>query len=74
MLYMQKEGNGVLRNTEQGISLLLFAVLPVVVDYQTQNKSLRAVHLLHWVMEPSQGQGPLLSLMSHKAILCYICG
>jgi hypothetical protein len=28
---------------------------------------------LHWVMEPSQDQGILLSLMSDKAILCYIC-
>jgi hypothetical protein len=28
---------------------------------------------LHWGTEPSQDQGPLLSLMSHKAILCYIC-
>jgi hypothetical protein len=27
---------------------------------------------LHW--GPSQDQGPLLSLMSHNAILCYICG
>ena len=29
---------------------------------------------LHWGREASQDQGPLLSLMSHKAILCYICG
>ena len=29
---------------------------------------------LHWGLEPSQDQGPLLSLISHKAILCYICG
>jgi hypothetical protein len=29
---------------------------------------------LHWVIKPSQDQGPLLLLMSHKAILCYICG
>jgi hypothetical protein len=28
---------------------------------------------LHWGIEPSQDQGPLLSLMSHKAILCYMC-
>ena len=28
---------------------------------------------LHWGIEPSQSQGRLLSLMSHKAILCYIC-
>jgi hypothetical protein len=28
---------------------------------------------LHWGIEPSQYQGPLLPLMSHKAILCYIC-
>jgi hypothetical protein len=28
---------------------------------------------LHWGMEPSQDQGPLLSLMPNKAILCYIC-
>ena len=28
---------------------------------------------LQWGIEPSQGQGPLLSLMSHTAILCYIC-
>jgi hypothetical protein len=29
---------------------------------------------LHWGIEPSLGQGFLLSLMSHKDILCYICG
>jgi hypothetical protein len=29
---------------------------------------------LHWGIEPSQEERPLLSLMSHKAILCYICG
>ena len=28
---------------------------------------------LHWGIEPSQGQGPLLSLMTNKIILCYIC-
>jgi hypothetical protein len=28
---------------------------------------------LHWGIEPSQDQGPLLQLMSEKAILCYIC-
>jgi hypothetical protein len=28
---------------------------------------------LHWGIKPSQDQGPLLSLMSEKAILCYIC-
>jgi hypothetical protein len=28
---------------------------------------------LHWGIEPSQDQGPLLPLMSHKALLCYIC-
>jgi hypothetical protein len=27
----------------------------------------------HWGIEPSQDQGPLLLLMSNKAILCYIC-
>jgi hypothetical protein len=27
---------------------------------------------LHWGIEPSQDQGPLLSLIFHKAILCYI--
>ena len=27
---------------------------------------------IHWVIEPSQEQGPLLPLMSNKAILCYI--
>ena len=27
---------------------------------------------LHWGMEPSQDQGPLLSLMPDKAILCYV--
>jgi hypothetical protein len=26
---------------------------------------------LHWGIKPSLSQGPLLSLMSHKAILCY---
>jgi hypothetical protein len=26
---------------------------------------------LHWGIEPSQDQGPLLSLMPKKAILCY---
>ena len=30
-------------------------------------------HPLHWGFEPSQDQGPLLSLMSNKGILCYIC-
>ena len=29
---------------------------------------------LHWGIEPSQNQGTVLSLMSYKAILCYICG
>ena len=29
---------------------------------------------LYWSIEPSQDQGPLLSLMSDKAILCYLCG
>ena len=28
---------------------------------------------LHWGMEPSQDQRPLLPLMTNKAILCYIC-
>ena len=28
---------------------------------------------LHWGIKPSQDQGPLLPLMSKKAILCYIC-
>jgi hypothetical protein len=28
---------------------------------------------LHWGIEPSQDQGPLLPLMPDKAILCYIC-
>jgi hypothetical protein len=29
---------------------------------------------LHWdIIDPLQDQGPLLSLMSHKAILCYLC-
>ena len=28
---------------------------------------------LHWGIEPSQDQGPLLPLMSNKAIFCYIC-
>jgi hypothetical protein len=28
---------------------------------------------LHWGIEPSQDQGPLLSLMTYKDILCYIC-
>jgi hypothetical protein len=28
---------------------------------------------LYWGIEPSQDQGPLLSLMTNKAILCYIC-
>jgi hypothetical protein len=27
---------------------------------------------LHWGIEPSQDQGPLLSLMSNKANLCYV--
>ena len=31
-------------------------------------------HSLHWGIEPAQDQGPLLPLMSNKAILCYICG
>jgi hypothetical protein len=29
---------------------------------------------LLWDIEPSQDQGPLFTLMSDKAILCYICG
>jgi hypothetical protein len=29
---------------------------------------------IHWGTEPSQDQGLLFSSMSHKAILCYICG
>jgi hypothetical protein len=29
---------------------------------------------LHWVIELPQDPGPLLLLMSDKAILCYICG
>jgi hypothetical protein len=29
--------------------------------------------LLHWGIESSQDQGPLLSMMTNKAILCYIC-
>jgi len=29
---------------------------------------------LHWGIEPFKDQGPLLPLMSDKAILCYICG
>ena len=29
---------------------------------------------LHWDIKPSQDQGPLLPLMSNKAILCYIRG
>jgi hypothetical protein len=28
---------------------------------------------LHWIIGPSQDQGPHLPLMSGKAILCYIC-
>jgi hypothetical protein len=28
---------------------------------------------LHWVTGYSQGHGPLLPLISNKAILCYIC-
>jgi hypothetical protein len=31
-------------------------------------------HSLHWDMAPHQAQGPLLPLMSNKAILCHICG
>ena len=30
--------------------------------------------LLHRGIEPSQNQGPLIPLMTNKAILCYICG
>ena len=29
---------------------------------------------LHWGIKSSQDQGPLLSPMPNKAILCYICG
>ena len=29
---------------------------------------------LPWSIEPSQDEGPLLLLLSHNAILCYICG
>ena len=28
---------------------------------------------LHWVIKPSQDQGPLLPLMPDNAILCYMC-
>ena len=28
---------------------------------------------LHWGLEPSQDQGPLLPLMTDRVILCYIC-
>ena len=28
---------------------------------------------LYWGIKPSQDQGPLLPLMSKKAILCYVC-
>jgi hypothetical protein len=28
---------------------------------------------LHWGIEPTKAQGPLLPLMSNKAILCHIC-
>ena len=28
---------------------------------------------LHWVIKPSQVQGLIFQLMSHKAILCYLC-
>jgi hypothetical protein len=28
---------------------------------------------LHWDIEPSQNQGPLLSVMSYMDILCYMC-
>jgi hypothetical protein len=30
--------------------------------------------LLHWGIEHPQAQGPLLPLMSNKAIFCHICG
>jgi hypothetical protein len=30
--------------------------------------------LLHWGIDSSQDQGPLLPLTTDKAILCYICG
>jgi hypothetical protein len=29
--------------------------------------------ILHWGVEPSQDQGPLLPLMTNKAMLCYTC-
>ena len=29
---------------------------------------------LHWGTKPPQAQGPLLPLMSSKAILCHLCG
>jgi hypothetical protein len=29
---------------------------------------------LHWGIKPSNDQGPLLSSVPHKGILCYICG
>jgi hypothetical protein len=29
---------------------------------------------LHWGIEPSQDQGPVLTLMLYRAILCYLCG
>ena len=33
----------------------------------------RPIIALHWGIEPSQDQGPLLLLMPNKAILCHIC-
>ena len=49
--------------------------LPVLLYRCSHTHRLLPPHLdipLHWGMEPSQDQGPLLSLMPDKAILCYV--
>ena len=49
--------------------------LPVLLYWCSHTHLLLPPHPdipLHWGMEPSQDQGPLLSLMPDKAILCYV--
>ena len=51
--------------------LLPASPLPLLTNPLTLASS--TWHSLHWGIELSQDQGPLLPLMTYKAILCYIC-
>jgi hypothetical protein len=48
-------------------------VLPHLPIHSPTLSSLSSIPL-HWGIKHSQAQGPLLPLMSNKAILCHICG